>query len=214
VSVVRADRARLRRWVTLSGAYLSAAVVPALAVSGLALGVAGLARAGPMVGGCGALLAVIAFVVERRRADAAEERLARFRTRLRLARSRAEEELSDLRRQVRLLEGQMWDRRWLAGPAAPAAPAARAARAGSATAQVRDLRGVARPVDPPVTDDPAELDDRVYADLEPAVQSSDELKAVMEEPSRRAGSPARPATRPPGRAPGPPRDRPAGRRTA
>jgi len=213
VSVVRADPARLRRWVTLSRAYFSAAVVPALAVSGLALGVAGLARAGPVVGGCGALLAVIAFAVERRRADAAEERLARFRTRLRVARSRAEEELSGLRRQVRLLEGQLWDRRWLAGSATVMEQAAPALPGGYPPAEVRDLRGVARPVDPPVTDDPAELDDRVYADLE-AAETPDELKAVMEEPSRRAGSPARPATRPAGRAPGPPRDRPAGRRTA
>ena len=193
-------------------------MVPALALSGLALGVAGLARAGPVIGGCGALLAVIAFAVERRRADAAEERLARFRIRLRVARSRAEEELSVLRRQVRQLEGQMWDRRWLAAPREPLAPAAPESSGGPATAEVFDLRGVARRADPPVTGDPAELDDRVYTELEAAEADElavlDELKAVMEERARRATTPPRPATRPSGRTAGPPRDRPGGRRTA
>jgi hypothetical protein len=210
VSVVQSDPARFRRWVTLAGAYASAAAVPALAFSGLVLGVAGLARAGPVIGACGALVAVFAAALERRRADHAEERLARIRARSRVARSRAEEELTGLRRQVRLLEAQLWDRRWGAGYASSHLPSA---GAGAQSAEVVDLRGIAGPADPPVTEDPAELDDRVYAELE-AADAGDELSQVMEEPGRRPPPAPRPATRPAGRAAGPPRDRPGKRRTA
>ena len=80
------------------------------AASGLLLGLGGVALDRPLAGACGAVAGVTAGLLERRRASDAEHRAGRLRERLREQRVAAEVEASDLRRRIRSLQTQLWER--------------------------------------------------------------------------------------------------------
>jgi hypothetical protein len=80
------------------------------AASGLLLGVGGVAFDRPLAGACGAVAGVTAGLLERYRAGDAERRIRGLRDRLRVQRAEAELEASALRRRIRSLETQVWER--------------------------------------------------------------------------------------------------------
>src|SRR4051794_41668641 len=80
------------------------------AASGLLLGVGGVLADRPLAGACGAVAGVTAGLLERHRADDLERRGSLLRERLRDQRSEAEQEASELRRQVRTLQARLWER--------------------------------------------------------------------------------------------------------
>lgn len=99
--------------MSLAGAWLNAAVAPVLVLSALGLGALGVGLRQPLLTGCGVLVALIVAQLQHRRVTAAQDRLVRMRTRLRLVRSNTDAELAAARQQVRELSLQLWEYRLL-----------------------------------------------------------------------------------------------------
>ena len=80
--------------MSLAGAWLNAAVAPVLVLSALGLGALGVGLRQPLLTGCGVLVALTVAQLQHRRVTAAQDRLVRMRTRLRLVRSNTDAELA------------------------------------------------------------------------------------------------------------------------
>jgi hypothetical protein len=120
--------------VTTLSAWLTAALVPVLLASAVSLAALGIRLVEPVEAGCGVLVAVLAAMLERRRGNAAEDRMVRMRTRLRVVRHRADSELAELRQQARALDLELWEFRLLD----QLSPQARTLISGMAAALSRD----------------------------------------------------------------------------
>jgi hypothetical protein len=99
--------------VSLAGAWLNAAVAPVLVLSALGLGALGVGLRQQLPTGCGVLVALFVVLLQRRRVTAAQDRLVRMRTRLRLVRANTDDEVAAARQQVRELSLQLWEYRLL-----------------------------------------------------------------------------------------------------
>ena len=110
---MRSERTAKRRWVSLAGAWLNAAVAPVLVLSALGLGALGVGLRQQLPTGCGVLVALFVVLLQRRRVTAAQDRLVRMRTRLRLVRANTDAEVAAARLQVRELSLQLWEYRLL-----------------------------------------------------------------------------------------------------
>jgi hypothetical protein len=108
VSTTFASRAKRARAAVEQAT--TAAMPYGFAVCGLLLGAGGLATGRELAGACGAVAGVTAGLLERHRADIFERRATLLRERLRDQRAESEHQASDLRRQIRELQGALWER--------------------------------------------------------------------------------------------------------
>jgi hypothetical protein len=114
VTGMQPEKRSQRRWLGKAAMVGRTAAPYLFAVSALALGIGAVVESMPIAGACGAVLGVIACLIEQRRARFHRKHVETLRKRLRKQRVESEQAAAQLRQTVSSLQTELWQQRMVA----------------------------------------------------------------------------------------------------